>query len=85
MTPERFKEIKARCEAADGFTKLPSPETALPIIDLYCIMNYDLPDCLDEIERLKDILKRIRDDKGGNVWYTFSFNPKKAIDKVLEE
>ena len=41
-------------------------------------------DCLDEIERLQKLLKRIRDDKGGDVWCTFSFNPKKAIDTVLE-
>ncbi len=99
MIPERFKEIKARCEAGTGgciYTFVPEDSVGMLVIltlnsatgkahnEFIAHSFQDLPDCLDEIERLQELLKRIRDDKGGDVWCTFSFNPKKAIDKVLE-
>ncbi len=45
----------------------------------------DLPACIDEIERLRKILSRIANDKGGDCWLTFAFNPQKAARKALEQ
>ncbi len=38
-----------------------------------------------KIERLRKILSRIANDKGGDCWVTFAFNPQKAARNVLEE
>ncbi len=62
MTLERFKEIKARCEAAKR----------VPAHCKRCEWFTDLPDCLDEIERLTAALEDMcyqfggwSDSKGG--------------------
>ncbi len=48
MTPERLKAIKDRHEA---LTKGTYP------MRFYPLLSKDLPDCLAEIERLKDLVK----------------------------
>ncbi len=83
MTPERFKEIKARCEAATkgpwklgeefGAKLIGTDDTIIVEISTPQILGcsvkpcnskfiaharQDLPDCLDEIERLRGELRR---------------------------
>ncbi len=70
MTPERLKEINARCEAAE--------ETGANL------HHTVVRACLTEIERLRELIERIATDKGGNVWATFSFNPIEECRKILD-
>ncbi len=49
MTPERLKAIKDRHEALIKGT--------YPM-RFYPLLSKDLPDCLDEIERLQELVKR---------------------------
>lgn len=66
MSPERLKEIRVRCDAASGESWLhgwgelilDSHDGSIVISKAYnrsfiCHARQDLPDCLDEIDRLK--------------------------------
>ncbi len=74
MTPERLAEIKARCEAViEG----------VPKTNLLCkkciLLNSALPDCIAEIERLRDILR------SSAARFTSMGRTHAAIDEVLEQ
>ncbi len=61
MTPERFKEIKARCEAEDYTNGRKLTLGGLELDMMYKQLRHareDLPDCLEEIERLQELVKR---------------------------
>ena len=66
MTPRKLKAIKARCE------QLNKPEVSQgdiwKKIGLCCeLASKDLPDCIEEVERLQKLAEHMRRQREGSV------------------
>ena len=79
--PALLKEVKRLQTKIDGY------EGAVlePQREKYKVVCEENVKLAEEVKRLRGVLENIADDKGGDIWITFSFNPQVEARKALEQ